>query len=132
MDLPRGSRSVFPLDPTFEHAVLVDRGAVRVEGTTVAPSSLAYLPPGRSELLLEAGAADDHARIILIGGVPFGEEIVMWWNFVGRSPEEVVAAREQWQTGLASGSARFVWVDGFDGPPLPAPELPNLRLRPRR
>ncbi|QTE29427.1 pirin family protein [Pengzhenrongella sicca] len=131
VDLPRGSRAVLPVDSTFEHAVLVDRGTLRIDGTAVAPSSLAYLPPGRAEIGLEAGA-DDDARLILIGGVPFGAEIVMWWNFVGRSHEEIVAARAQWQAGLVGGSDRFGQVDGFDGPPLPAPELPNGRLRPRR
>lgn len=99
--------------------------------SSTTPSSLAYLLTARTEIALEAIGVDDDARLVLIGGVPFGEEIVMWWNFVGRSHDEIVAARAEWQAGLASGGERFGRVEGFDGPPLPAPELPNLRLRPR-
>jgi quercetin 2,3-dioxygenase len=58
----------------------------------------------------------------------------MWWNFVGRSHEEIVAFREQWQADVIGGGSltgRFGHVDGYDGQPLPAPELPNVRLRPR-
>ena len=73
-------------------------------------------------------------RALLIGGEPLGEQIVMWWNFVGRSHDEIVAFREQWQAeviGGATRAGRFGAVDGYDGRPLPAPELPNVRLRPR-
>jgi hypothetical protein len=59
---------------------------------------------------------------------------VMWWNFVGRSHDEVVAFRQQWQAEVIAGAdpaGRFGTVDGYPGPALPAPELPNVRLRPR-
>jgi hypothetical protein len=71
---------------------------------------------------------------VLIGGEPFGERILMWWNFVGRTHEEVVRARAQWQASIDGdlvGVDRFGRVTGYDGAPLPAPELPNVRLRPR-
>jgi len=58
----------------------------------------------------------------------------MWWNFIGRTHQEVVEARAQWQAAIAGdpdGVARFGHVTGYDGPPLPAPDLPNVRLRPR-
>ena len=64
---------------------------------------------------------------MLIGGEPFAEELVMWWNFVGRSHEDVVAARTEWE----AGAARFGVVPGFDGPRLSAPAMPSVRLRPR-
>jgi redox-sensitive bicupin YhaK (pirin superfamily) len=148
IDLPRGGRAVLPVDPAFEHAVLVVAGSVRIEGEPVAPSSLAFLPLGHTEIALDADGPDDDALLLLIGGAPFGEEIVMWWNFVARSHDEIVAARAQWQAEVrapggraagpdrsAAGGAgideRFGRVEGYDGPPLPAPELPNLRLRPR-
>ena len=74
-------------------------------------------------------------RLILLGGPPFGEPIVMWWNFVGRSHEEIVAFREEWQQQIVDGSL----TDGRFGipvddhlPPIPAPELPNARLKERR
>ena len=55
----------------------------------------------------------------------------MWWNFIGRSLDDVVEAREQWQTELGhAGEGRFGAVD-YPGESLPAPALPQVRLRPR-
>ena len=58
----------------------------------------------------------------------------MWWNFIGRSHDEVVGFRTQWQADVVGGGSddgRFGAVRGYDGRPLPAPTLPNVRLRPR-
>lgn len=102
-------------------------------GTPVADAWLAYLAPGAEEIVLETGPAP--ARAVLMGGTPFGEQILMWWNFVTRTHGEVVTARAQWQAALAGdpkGVARFGRVTGYDGRALPAPELPQVRLRPRR
>ncbi len=132
VDLPAGARVTLDVDPSFEHGVLLDTGALRVEGHDVAPAWLAYAPPGRSSLVLEAG--DAPVRAVLLGGVPFDEPVLMWWNFVARTHDEVVEARAQWQAAVAgdpAGVARFGRVDGYAGPPLPAPELPHVRLRPR-
>jgi hypothetical protein len=63
---------------------------------------------------------------VLLGGEPFAEDLVMWWNFVGRSHEEIVQAREDWAAGR-----RFGAVVGCDHAPLPAPDLPTVRLKPR-
>ena len=52
---------------------------------------------------MTAGA--EGARVLVLGGEPFGEEVVMWWNFIGRSHEDVVAAREAWEAG-APGTGR--------------------------
>lgn len=70
------------------------------------------------------------ARAILLGGKPFGEQIVMWWNFVGRNHDEIAAFREEWQ----AESERFGRVEGYQGsvPRLPAPPLPRVRMMPRR
>jgi hypothetical protein len=67
--------------------------------------------------------------VVLLGGEPFEEPLVMWWNFVGRSHEEIVAFRDQWQ----AKSDRFGAVEGYAGFPqhLPAPPLPNARITPR-
>ena len=66
------------------------------------------------------------ARLFLIGGEPFEEELVMWWNFVARSHEEIVEARADWAAGR-----RFGEVHGYAGERLPAPEMPIVRLKPR-
>lgn len=118
------------VDENFELGVLADDGSVEVEGASVERAHLAYLPPGRSRLHLRAG--DDGARVLLLGGPPFGEQIVMWWNFIGRSHDDVVAARERWQAELGhEAEGRFGAVDYPGGESLPAPDLPRLRLRPR-
>ncbi|GAA4669246.1 MULTISPECIES: pirin family protein [Amycolatopsis] len=125
LTLEPGARLSLEVDPAFEHGVLQDTGSVTVAGATLHSGELAYLPPGAGRLDL---AADEPARVLVLGGPPFGEEIVMWWNFVGRSHEEIAEFREAWQ----AGSDRFGRVEGYPGDRLPAPELPRTRILPRR
>ena len=138
VDLPAGGTVDLPLDPPFEHGVLVDAGPAHVEvagadaATEVGWAQLAYLEPGH-ERLVRADA--DPVRVVLLGGVPFGEELVMWWNFIGRSHDEVVefpasvaVRRDRPQRPRRAVRHR----GGYDGRPLPAPELPTVRLKPRR
>ncbi|WP_158865971.1 pirin family protein [Leifsonia sp. AG29] len=129
---PAGTSLEIPLDESFEHGVLVDAGDVELEGVAVPVSHLAYLAPGRSSATVVVG--DSPARLVLLGGEPLGEQIVMWWNFIGRSHDDIVRSREQWQQEVIAAedpAGRFGTVDGYDGRPLPAPELPTVRLRPR-
>jgi redox-sensitive bicupin YhaK (pirin superfamily) len=115
-----------PLDPEFEHLIVALVGTVRLCGVDVASGQAIYLGTHRKGLDLELSS---QARVLLLGGLPFDEEIVMWWNFVGRSHEEIQQARQQWNAG---GHPRFGEVSHYPGPQrLRAPELPNLRLRPR-
>jgi quercetin 2,3-dioxygenase len=109
------------LDPAFEHGILPLSGAMSVDGEALAPDTLLYLPPGRDRVAVAAARA---ARLLLIGGKPFGEEIQLWWNFVGRSVEEFGTALDDWLAGR-----RFGRVDGARGAPLVAPELPRVRAR---
>lgn len=134
LDLPAGGSVTIPVDPRFEHGLIVDAGSPTLQGVRVGTAQLGVVPAGVGALTLEAG--DSPLRALLIGGVPLGEQIVMWWNFVGRSHDEIVAFREQWQAEVIGGTdadGRFGHVDGYSGGPraLPAPELPNVRLRPR-
>ncbi|AKS31689.1 pirin family protein [Mycolicibacterium goodii] len=128
IDLPPGAGLTLDVDETFEHGVLLDRGAVEVAGAPLAVADLAYQRPGCHELHL-ANTGTGPARMILLGGPPFGEELVMWWNFVGRSHDDIATYREQWQ----AHDARFGAVSGYTGAlsRLPAPPLPNGRLKPR-
>jgi len=130
--LDPGTTLELEVDETFEHGVLADAGVLSVEGVETKKDDLAYVPPGRSTLTLTA--YDEPVRVLLLGGPPFGESIVMWWNIVARTHEEVVAWREQWQrqitdAGLVDG--HFGVPVGDERPPIPAPPLPNARLRPR-
>lgn len=128
--VPNGGEVVLEVDPAFEHGILVDTVALNVEGAAVGVSDLAYLPVGRRRIRVETPGP---ARFLLIGGEPFEEQIVMWWNFVGGSHEDVVAARGQWMAEIsgAEGAGRFGTVAGYDGEPWPAPPVPNVRLRAR-
>lgn len=121
--LDAGASTLLPVDPEFEHGLLVMSGSVEVDGTTVTPGDMAYLGCARRDLAL---ASADGARALLLGGVPFEEELVMWWNFVGRSNDEIATARADWADG-----DRFGAVDGYGGYRLPAPDLPPGRLKPR-
>ena len=132
IDLPAGMTVELPVDPAFEHGVLLDRGSLSIDGDGIALSHLAFREAGSTALMLTAGA--DGARALLIGGTPFGERIVMWWNFIGRSHDEIVAYRAEWQADVIAGgtaSGAFGLVNGYPGSALPAPELPNVRLKPR-
>jgi redox-sensitive bicupin YhaK (pirin superfamily) len=122
--LEPGADTRVPLNPEWEYATLALEGAVVVDGAAVSPGPLLYLGSGRSDLPLHA---DQAARLLLIGGEPFDEHLVMWWNFVGRDHDEIVTAREEW----TDGASRFGTVRGYPGDRLPAPALPTVRLKPR-
>ncbi|WP_238694333.1 pirin family protein [Nocardioides daphniae] len=133
------SALVLDLDPTYEHGLLLDAGTLTVGDEDVEPGEMLYLGTGHHRITLSAGQA---VRLVLIGGPPFGEQILMWWNFVGRTQEEVVAAREEWQQALYRDGqlvddstrvvpGRFGVVPDQHLPPIPAPVMPGVRLRPR-
>ncbi|AYF97663.1 pirin family protein [Protaetiibacter intestinalis] len=130
--LPAGASVVLPADPGFEYGLVVDHEPARLNGTTVPAHHLGVVGTGTDALRIET--FDGPLRVLVIGGTPLEEPIVMWWNFVGRSHDEIVAFRGAWQHEViadADPAGRFGRVAGYDGPPLPAPELPNVRLRPR-
>jgi redox-sensitive bicupin YhaK (pirin superfamily) len=128
LDLEPGARVALDLDPAFEHGVLCDQGAVALHGATLAVGDLCYQGPGSSALSLH-NDGDQAGRVLLLGGTPLTEQLVMWWNFVGRSHDEIVAYRQLWE----DADERFGAVQGYRGTParLPAPPLPTTRLRPR-
>jgi redox-sensitive bicupin YhaK (pirin superfamily) len=122
LSMPAGGELLLPLEPEFEHAVLVMDGAIEADGVPLTAGAMLYLGSARRDLQVRSA---DGARAMLLGGAPFEEQIVMWWNFVARDNDEIVAARERWMTGDAFGD-----VDGYHGYRLPAPVLPPGRLLP--
>lgn len=128
LDLAPGATLTLDVEREFEHGVLLDEGTVAVGGSTLQRADLAYQSPGCARLEI-TNTGDGPARAILLGGPPFGEALLMWWNFVGRSHDEIVAYRQAWQ----DGSAQFGEVLGYRGPVarLPAPSMPGTRLKPR-
>lgn len=128
LDLEPGVEVTLDIDAAFEHGVLVDHGEVEACGSVLAVADLAYQGTGRQQLHMTNRGATP-ARVLLLGGTPFTEDLVMWWNFVGRSHEDIVRYRDQWQ----NQDPRFGAVEGYQGAVarLPAPPLPNATLRPR-
>ena len=122
------------VDPGHEHGFLCDTGRLAVGGATAQPGEIVFHPAGASAITLRASAPEP-TRILVLGGEPFGEQIVMWWNFIGRSHEEVVGFREDWQrqrSGQAAGPpGRYGLFPAEWAHTLPAPDLPNVRLRSR-
>ena len=106
------------LRPSHEHAVLVLDGDCSVEGEPLQPRMLYYLGANRPSVSL---ASRSGGRIMLIGGPPFAERILMWWNFVARTPEEIAQYRDDWEQ-----QRRFGEVRSYDGARLAAPELARL------
>jgi redox-sensitive bicupin YhaK (pirin superfamily) len=113
---------LLPLEAEFEYAVLLVSGSAVVDGTPLTPGAMMYLGCARRDLALSSAAG---ARVLLLGGAPFEEQIVMWWNFLARSNDEIVAARQEWMAGSAFGE-----VAGYGGFRLAAPALPPGKLRP--
>jgi redox-sensitive bicupin YhaK (pirin superfamily) len=113
---------MLPVNPGFEHGLLVIEGDAKVNGEPVSKDHLIFLPTGFDELILEG-----QFKGVLIGGEPFDEPIVMWWNFVARTSDEIVEMRETWN----ARSSRYGEVQDDLGSWIPAPVLPNVTLRPR-
>ena len=124
LDLTAGADVEVPLEPDFEYALLASSGTASVEDVPLERGSMLYLGTGRRSLRLRAA---DGSRLLLLGGEPFEERLVMWWNFVGRSGEEIADYAERWN----AEDERFGAVFGYDGARLEAPPLPPVPLRAR-
>lgn len=113
LDLRSGASAV-PLVAAHEYALAVVEGTVSAGGQKLGPGWLGYLGTGRDELVL---ATPTRARVLLIGGEPFPEALIMWWNYVARTREEITAAHRSWVTAddrfgtVTSSLARIVTED---------------------
>ena len=106
------------IDPAFEHGVLLVDGDCTIDGEPLEPRRLYYIGTQRKSVCFGSRGG---GRVLFLGGPPFPETILMWWNFVARTPEEIAAARDDWQAGR-----RFGEVLAYKGPRLEAPELARL------
>ena len=109
------------LDPTFEHAILPLSGDCTCEGERLENRVLYYLGTARTETDFTSQGG---GRVLLIGGPPFPETILMWWNFVARTADEIAQARDDWEQ-----QRRFGQVAAYRGPRLAAPTLTRFALR---
>lgn len=120
----RDAEGVIPLAPGHEHVIFTARGTAMAEGTPLSPGGLLYLGTGRDRVTVTTRG---DTRLFLLGGEPLGEALLMWWNFVGRTPDDIIEAAQAWARGQ-----RFGEVTGYEGAPLAAPPLDTVRLVARR
>ena len=113
----RGTLAV-ALESDYEHGLLVLDGDCALDGQPLAERTLYYMERQRTEASFTSRAG---ARVLLIGGRPFDEPILMWWNFVARTAEEIEQARTAWEERRIFGD-----IPAYDGPRLPAPSLQRL------
>lgn len=104
-----------PLNPDYEYGVAVLTGDAQVDQEQLEPGTLLYLGKGRSHIKVSTSGA---SQIILIGGEPFAENVVLYWNFVARNLDEVRESIQLWHH-----SDHFGTVQGYEGEPIPAPDL---------
>jgi quercetin 2,3-dioxygenase len=93
VDLDLHSSTTLPLDPAWEYALVVLEGSLGLDAQPLPPGKLGYLGRGRDELRLDVS---ESTRAVLVGGEPFEDPIVMWWNFVARTRTEIDAAYASW------------------------------------
>lgn len=115
-----GQSLEFPLNPHFEHAVMILDGDCSMGNEALADHRLYYLGAKRSSMSLKSRSG---GRIMLIGGPAFPEKILMWWNFVARTPEEIAQAREDWESHI-----RFGDVTAYEGPRLKSPDIVRFAI----
>lgn len=125
--LAAGSLVTLPLDSEWEHAIVLVEGDVTVEDRMLERNDMLYLGDSRASVTV---SSSEGALIFVLGGEPFTEDLIMWWNFAARTHDEIAQAREDWETPDAA-SARFGRVVAHGDERIPAPEMPHVTLKPR-
>lgn len=126
--LPAGSRVDLPLENTWEHAIVLVEGDVAVDDRSLVRDEMLYLGDSRSQVSV---SSTEGALLFVLGGAPFEEDLVMWWNFAARTHDEIARARQDWEIPDAA-TARFGHVVTHGAERIPAPEMPKVALKPRR
>lgn len=116
--------TVLPLNPKFEYGFMALEGTASINGHELNEDNMVVLEPGLTQVKIDLHAG---GRVLLLGGEPFESPILLWWNFVGRTQEELNIAREQW----INQDERFGSIPDYDGPRLEAPTFPD-KMRPSR
>jgi len=116
------ARLELPLESSFEHAALLLTGDAEIDRQSIDSTGLSYLGTSRSSVELKSR---EGCRVLLIGGLPFPEQILMWWNFVARTPEEIAHARSDWQRHQRFGEVKAYKGQRLDAPPLHQFAAPN-------
>ena len=113
-----------PLNPKLEYGFMALEADAIVRGHVSNGDNMVVPEPGISQIEVELPKG---SRLLLIGGEPFESPILLWWNLVGRTQEELKTATEQW----INQDARFGTIPDYDGPRLEAPAFPD-KMRPSK
>jgi len=124
LNLATGADLVLDVEESFEYGIFVVAGSVVAESTAAEVDQLVYLGNGRRSIRLRSSAG---GRAIMLGGQPFDEEIVMWWNFIGRSHQEIVEFRTAWEMR----DPQFPPIVSRAEKVMEAPPMPTVHLKPR-
>jgi redox-sensitive bicupin YhaK (pirin superfamily) len=119
-----GAEILLSVDQSFEYGIFVVAGSVIAESTAVGVDQLLYLGQSRQSIQLRSPYG---GRMIMLGGQPFAEDIVMWWNFIGRSHQEIVEFRSAWE----QRDVRFPAIVNRSEKAMEAPPMPTIQLKPR-
>lgn len=139
--LEAGATLEFEVPAEHEHGIVQVTGGITLDGIEIPAESIGFAPTGRKKLTLHA--PNEPATAVLLGGQPLGEEIIMWWNFVGRTHEEIALWRSRYMQEMGFDETAESYDDGIDLPqfgefppdqpsPIPAPQLPAVKLRLRK
>ncbi len=123
-----GESVTLMLNSEFEYGFMPAEGSITIANETGQTSSVIFCAAGESEVTIQA---NEDAIILMLGGKPFGEKILMWWNFIGRTNEDIVQARNDWNHRADLTKQRFSDFEDSIGGWIPAPELPNVKLSAR-
>lgn len=105
------------LQTDFEYGLMALTGGFALEGEAFVHDELAYLAPGRTQLVLQLQAG---TRLLVVGGTPFTDKVTVWWNFLGKDLQAIREYRAQWE----ARDARFGTVEGGEHRRLAAPQVP--------
>lgn len=122
-----GTRVSLPLRIGWEHGIMLVEGDAHAAAVELPVGDVLFLGDSRDNAEVYS---EDGALLFLLGGEPFPDDLVMWWNFAAGTHEEIVRAREDWESAEAA-AARFGHVVGHGDERIPAPPIPPVRLQPR-
>ncbi|WP_168407610.1 pirin family protein [Acinetobacter indicus] len=111
-------RTQLQLNPAFEYGFMALEGTAHINQHELNEDNMVVLEPGLQDIEIELHQG---ARVLLLGGEPFESAILLWWNFVGRTQDELSEARDQW----VNQDPRFGSIPDYNGPRLEAPALPD-------
>ena len=77
-------------DPEFEYGLLPLEGEVIIAEERFRTDEFAYLGRGQDLLGLKLASG---SRVLLLGGRPFEQPVLMWWNFVGFTKAAIAEAQ---------------------------------------